>query len=73
LPSSSQADASYAAFFIRRDSMTLGDSAQDSSAVPDDFLIAEVYKEKDKEKFVHLFLLSRVPVVSARRSHLASR
>jgi hypothetical protein len=35
----------YAAFFIRRDSMTLGDSAQDSSAVPDDFLTAEVYKE----------------------------
>jgi hypothetical protein len=29
--------------------------AQDGSAVPDDFLIAEVYKEKDNETFVHLF------------------
>jgi hypothetical protein len=42
--------------FIRRHSMLLGDGAQDGSAVPDDFSIAEVYKQKDSERYVHLFL-----------------
>jgi hypothetical protein len=64
-PSGSQSNASYAAFFIRRDSMPLGDGAQHGSAVPDDFSIAEVYNKKHNARFVHLFLLSRFPVVSA--------
>jgi hypothetical protein len=34
---------------------------QGSSALPYDFSIAEVYKEKDNEIFVHCFLLSHVP------------
>jgi hypothetical protein len=38
--------------------MLLGDGAQDGSAVPDDFSIAEVYKQKDSERYVHLFLRS---------------
>jgi hypothetical protein len=35
--------------FIRVEPVALGGGAQDSSALPHDFLIAEVYKEKDNE------------------------
>jgi hypothetical protein len=49
--------------FIRVEPVALGGGAQDSSALPHDFLIAEVYKEKRQRKFVYCFLLSHVPVV----------
>jgi len=35
--------------------MPLGEGAQDSSAVPDDFSISEAYKQKDSERWFICF------------------
>jgi hypothetical protein len=56
--------------------MPLGDDEQDSSAVPDAIFLSLAYKEKERQNIYSFlspfsFLLSRVSVVSARRSYLA--
>jgi hypothetical protein len=53
--------------FIRRHSMSLGDGAQDGSAVPDDFSIAEVYKQKDNERWFICFELSKRAITARAR------